>query len=439
MARFFRLVKNEYIKVFKKLSTKIIIVLIIICALGLSGIALFAKHNMESNNYSSYDATGDYQQTINWLKDTNGDPNEIAMWQYLMDNDIDSDDWRYDVLSAVFADGTGDMSGIKKYLDDNDWRGFCQYRLDNDILSEGEKWEYQYRLDKDISFDKSNEKKNDLIMTVANAKNTIATMGDAKSDGQNSRAKLEDNIKLALYQLDNDKLDNTANQMTLFETDEPEQITFWTVFLTSTSLVTVVALLAIVIAGGIVSSEFSQGTVKFLLINPVKRWKILMAKYFTVITVGYIMLCILFVVMIPITGLMLGFDGFSTPYIYVSGGEVKEMPTLLYAAEQYLMKSVEMVVMSTLAFAISSLVRSTALAIGVSVFTMCIGSTAWTGLGKIPCIRKHRPCFYLKGRFDIRTAQPDLCHRRSYSSHGGVPAHRMGRLYKAFCINIQTL
>lgn len=383
MARFFRLVKNEYIKVFKKLSTKIMIVLIIICALGLSGIALFAKHNMESNNYSSYDATGDYQQTIDWLKDTNGDPNEIAMWQYLIDNDIDSDDWRYDVLSAIFADGTGDMSGIKKYLDDNDWRGFCQYRLDNDILTEGEKWEYQYRLDKDISFDKSNEKKNDLIMTVANAKNAIATMGDAKSDGQNSRAKLEDNIKLALYQLDNDKLDNTANQMTLFETSEPEQITFWTVFLTSTSLVTVVALLAIVIAGGIVSSEFSQGTVKFLLINPVKRWKILMSKYFTVITVGYIMLCILFVVMIPITGLMLGFDGFSTPYIYVSGGEVKEMPTLLYAAEQYLMKSVEMVVMSTLAFAISSLVRSTALAIGVSVFTMCIGSTVTQLLGQL--------------------------------------------------------
>ena len=383
MARFFRLVKNEYIKVFKKLSTKIMIVLIIICALGLSGIALFAKHNMESNNYSSYDATGDYQETIDWLKNTNGDPNEIAMWQYLMDNDIDSDDWRYDVLSAVFANGTGDMSGIKKYLDDNDWRGFCQYRLDNDILTEGEKWEYQYRLDKDISFDKSNEKKNDLIMTVANAKNTIATMGDAKSDGQNSRAKLEDNIKLALYQLDNDKLDNTANQMTLFETDEPEQITFWTVFLTSTSLVTVVALLAIVIAGGIVSSEFSQGTVKFLLINPVKRWKILMSKYFTVITVGYIMLCILFVVMIPITGLMLGFDGFSTPYIYVSGGDVKEMPTLLYAAEQYLMKSVEMVVMSTLAFAISSLVRSTALAIGVSVFTMCIGSSVTKLLGQL--------------------------------------------------------
>lgn len=49
-------------------------------------------------------------------KNTNGDPNEIAMWQYLIDNDIDSDDWRYDVLSAVFANGTGDMSGIKSIL-----------------------------------------------------------------------------------------------------------------------------------------------------------------------------------------------------------------------------------------------------------------------------------------------------------------------------------
>ena len=95
------------------------------------------------------------------------------------------------------------------------------------------------------------------------------------------------------------------------------------------------------------------------------------------------MLCILFFVMISITWLMLGFDGFSTPYIYVSGGDVKEMPTLLYAAEQYLMKSVEMVVMSTLAFAISSLVRSTALAIGVSVFTMCIGSTGTQLLGQL--------------------------------------------------------
>ena len=52
------------------------IVLIIICALGLSGIALL--QSCIGNNYSSYDATGDYQETIDCLKNTNGDPNEIA-------------------------------------------------------------------------------------------------------------------------------------------------------------------------------------------------------------------------------------------------------------------------------------------------------------------------------------------------------------------------
>lgn len=60
--------------------------------------------------------------------------------------------------------------------------------------------------------------------------------------------------------------------------------------------------------------------------------------------------------------------------------------------------------------------------------------SVWTGLGKIPCVRKHRPCFYLKGLLNICSAQPDLCRGRSYSTHGGVPTHRMGRLYKAFCI-----
>ena len=40
-------------------------------------------------------------------------------------------------------------------------------------------------------------------------------------------------------------------------------------------LVTLLALVMIVAAGGITANEFSQGTVKFLLINPVRRGKIL--------------------------------------------------------------------------------------------------------------------------------------------------------------------
>lgn len=381
LARFFKLVKNEYIKVFRKLSTKIMIALIILAAFALSGIALIGKMSMENYSDDMYGSdTEDYQSNIDWLEKTQpeGYELEVAMWQYLIDNDIAWEDWRYGVLMTMFSDaGAGsDISNVIEYLDNNDWRGYCEYMLANGNLAEGDRWEYQYRVDNDVSFDKSNKKKNDIIEKVNDAKTSLAALGEGgQSENGEGRAKLEDTVSVGLYQLDNNKLDNAASAPSLFDTAEADEVNFWSVFLQSTSLITVVALLVIVVAGGTVSSEFSQGTVKFLLINPVKRWKILVSKYFTAITVGYIMLAILFVAMIPITGLMHGFDGFFTPYIYISGGEVKELPTLLYAARQYLLGSVEMVVMSTLAFAISSLVRSTALAIGVSVFAMCVGST----------------------------------------------------------------
>lgn len=213
--------------------------LVILCAFGLSGIALIGKMTMSNNIYNDYDPKQDYQDNINWLNETKGTgyEQEVAMWQYLIDNDIDSDDWRYDVLMNAYSDEspTVEFYTIKEYLDNNDWKGYCQHMLDTGNITEGEKWEYQYRIDNDISFDKSNEKKNDLIMTIADAKSTIARMGDAKTDGENSRAALEDKITLAQYQLDNNKLDNTADQTSLFDTDSPDQITFWPIFLTGIS------------------------------------------------------------------------------------------------------------------------------------------------------------------------------------------------------------
>ena len=43
------------------------------------------------------------------------------------------------------------------------------------------------------------------------------------------------------------------------------------------------------------------------------------------------MLALLFLVMIPAAGLIIGFDGISAPYIYVSGGEVHEISSFLQA------------------------------------------------------------------------------------------------------------
>ena len=55
----------------------------------------------------------------------------------------------------------------------------------------------------------------------------------------------------------------------------------------SAGIGSIVVLLTVIVAAGIVASEFSQGTIKMLLSRPVKRWKILTSKYLTVILIRH--------------------------------------------------------------------------------------------------------------------------------------------------------
>ncbi len=150
---------------------------------------------------------------------------------------------------------------------------------------------------------------------------------------------------------------------------------FWSAFNFSTYGITFIGLLAIVVASLSVSSEFSNGTIKFLLINPVKRWKILVSKYFTVISTGYIMLAVMFVIAFLTSLIFFGGSLIGADYIKAEGGEIFVTNGLVYMIKSYLLSSVEIVVMSTLAFAVSTLMKSSAFAIGISMFCMLAGKS----------------------------------------------------------------
>ena len=64
----------------------------------------------------------------------------------------------------------------------------------------------------------------------------------------------------------------------------------------SAGIGSIAVLLTVIVAAGIVASEFTQGTIKMLLSRPVKRWKILTAKYVTVNLFGILLMLIGFVV-----------------------------------------------------------------------------------------------------------------------------------------------
>lgn len=138
-------------------------------------------------------------------------------------------------------------------------------------------------------------------------------------------------------------------------------------------MMALVTLMTIIVSSGIVSAEFSQGTIKMLLARPVKRWKILLSKYITVLLYSLLLTVILFVVTYITSSIL--FPKVLEDTITFSGGEVAANKVLGKALYMMFLGWVNTVVISTLAFMIGTIFRSTSLAIGISIFLYFTGNT----------------------------------------------------------------
>ncbi|MCM3576324.1 ABC transporter permease [Mesobacillus subterraneus] len=147
----------------------------------------------------------------------------------------------------------------------------------------------------------------------------------------------------------------------------------WGYMVDATTFTGIAALFTIVIAAGMVASEFSWGTVKLLLIRPVSRTKILLAKYTSTLLFALLMLLLLFSTSFLFGILFFGFGGAETPYISYSNGRVIEQNMVTHIIELFGFRSIDLIMMVTLAFMISTVFRSSSLAIGISLFLMFTG------------------------------------------------------------------
>ncbi len=140
-------------------------------------------------------------------------------------------------------------------------------------------------------------------------------------------------------------------------------------------MIGLISLFAIIMAGGIVANEFSGGTIKLLLIRPSKRWKILLSKYIAVIGYTLLMLLVLLVVSSIVGGILFGFKGAGIPFIANSNGKITEINMIAHIVQIYGLQCISLVMMVTLAFMISTVFRNSAMAIGIGVFLLTIGTT----------------------------------------------------------------
>lgn len=124
--------------------------------------------------------------------------------------------------------------------------------------------------------------------------------------------------------------------------------------------------LLILIAGSSVSQELATGSIKSLIIAPVKRWKIYTAKLLSIITwmlIGSIALSLCSIVG---TGIAFGFKNLP-PYLYVSGGKVAEMPFVCAKLLLDLVMNIPAFFYTLVAFMISCFTKNTGVSVGASI------------------------------------------------------------------------
>ena len=403
------LIKNEFIKVFKK---KTIYILLIITLGYILLTNLIMKYNPnEYVTYYYYDSDASYyEDALSSL-----DPNNPADYQQYFENkrqlealkltkQYGNNSWQAYIINTKligyidtiieyeYTDGITEdaYNKAKKAYDtaleklkNNDWKYFVNTDLEyinenlkehyslrdsasnsetlkniNDAIRnlELEKQINTWRLEKNISYAPSF-----LNQALENYYNYQSTLNDyidkdineLSSDDQKYYKDALETAALNKYYIENNITINNDNRKILLNLFNNYEL--------------FILIIAIVIASSIVSEEFSRGTIKLLLVKPYSRLKILFSKFIVCILI--LILSILFIALsqLIIGGIIHGFDSLSTPaiiYNYTTNS-VQTMNIASYIALISICKFPIYLLLTTLAFACSTIFTNTALAVAV--------------------------------------------------------------------------
>ncbi len=442
MGKMVRLVKNEMIKLVKRKSLPVMLIVTVILSVGV--VLLF--------NFSrvAEDSSGEEYLVEEWKKEIvqlerffapdhyldnayadNSDRgrrfrNRSLMLQYLVDNGYSPYDWRYTsgIVEEMFEHKLqmdinynydkhkAEYDRLEGLIQADDWKTYYKGLAEQQLatyaylypMAEAEVldavwYEYNYRTEHD--FRPGNERwRDELISSVASSKLSLAyfrqqeyarntpgyinpSTGDPSMEKPEltleqiaeNRAAVLDKLAVATYRLDhNIKADIGYVFGEESVVSAGGKSVFWESFAASSEFIIVVGVLVIIIAGLIVAGEFSSGTIKFLLVSPVKRWKIVMAKYVTVLSLAVVFTLVMYLASAAASLAVFGTYGFDDSVVLVKDGVAWGVSPFLKVFGYYGWAFVEVVVVATMAFCLSSLMRSTAVSIGVGLFAYLSGT-----------------------------------------------------------------
>lgn len=403
----FKLIQNEMIKIFSKVSTYIMLGILLVLLVGVSALMKISR----TYSYSGYTYTEqDLQSELDYLNSSKPDGYEVqvAEYEYMMKSgrEWNTDSWEFEALDEAFQnfqaplsyqrDGMTDEEAAAyqnnldetiRVIESGDWNAYAQLRLDQiaagteeETVKEARSFPYRYMLDNQIKAD-AGDWREDAAMEAGTAKLQVAELDQQKAQGmyvsEESYEEAQNQAAICEYRLEHG-IENYIDE------DGMTGSEYWNSFLQESMMITVVSVIMIVLAGGCVANEFANGTVKFLLVNPVTRRKIIVSKYLTMLLLSLLMILGVYVLAALINLPFFGAD-FGVPYLTAANGEVTAGSGYLYALKDYLLEGVSLVAMTTMAFMISSMMRNSALAIGIGVTALLGGSMVVAMLAQLGC------------------------------------------------------
>ena len=414
-----RLIRNEYAKIFLKKSTYIIIGVCLLITVGMSALVQFATNTLEEffyedmsleeelsyypenseyiydrinhKVYSTYIDMGyEYYMDIPaWVyeavdtamyehyayvlisQDKNVEQAEIEMGMYLADVDLE--------YEKALGESMFNAITAKDY---KEFFELCMadYEKKPDELGPYEKGRYEYykyMVEKDVN-PEEDEQMVEVINVYVSAKAQYDSYLESKEQGHNV-SEYDMQTAKKTYEIYKHILDNDLDAYMIEPLDEMGTKTstnkFITAIVNSGMVGSMAGIFVMIVAAGIIANEFASGTIKFLLINPVKRAKIFWSKYITCVTLLVATLVSFFAIYFMVCIVMCGIKGVGGVYLSYVDDAVRVQPIMMYAVEQYALAGVSILVSVTIAFMISSLMRSNAVAIAVSVAIEFAGAT----------------------------------------------------------------
>ncbi len=387
--KIFKLFIDENIKTWKKFSTKLLIIAVLLSLIGVLGLTKLMQYMDEKSRITGtvVDTSDEYLKSeIEYFKEQLKDESldeeskksiQAQMEQYEMYLEYDiklyGDTWKNDIVKSIVKlrqnEKNDEAEKLVQILKDNDYSGYIanEKKILKDELDNKEIGQQEYNdeiliLELKEEYLNGNEEtwKKSTINEIQRSQKGIRegiNLNSGKLLKVEDKQKLEDLIIMDKYRL------NKNIEPTEESSEENFRLRFE--MLAPMFVIAVISIVTVIIAGGTISTEVSSGTIKFWALTPNKRWKILTAKLLSILF--YIIILTLVMSLLSVAFANIFFQENGETYLYVKNGEVQEIGNTLYTVELYFAKTIPVIIFALFAVMLSTVTRNTAASVSFSM------------------------------------------------------------------------